>query len=216
MNLEAWPVPFILDPNNLALDAVVSFVVAALLALTINAEAQAYTASFLGDYRPGAKDRLHFNAFLHLDILGGICYLAGGFGWPRTLDIDSSKFEHPRLYTVITRLAGPVANFLLANIAGSIVYMMKIVDLDPRVFLMVVGVNVTTAVYNLLPLSPLFGGVLIHVLIPARWHQVRWFFWQAGPFLIVAVILLERITHKGLISPYLNPLVTILMKYITG
>ena len=37
------------------------------------------------------------------------------------MEIDRSKFAHPRLYTVITRLAGPVANLLLAGIAGTIV-----------------------------------------------------------------------------------------------
>jgi Zn-dependent protease len=212
----AWPVPFFIDPQNLAMDATISFVVSILLTITINAEAQAFMAVFLGDHRPGAKDRFHFNAFLHLDILGSICYLVGGFGWPRTVVIDPDKFKHPRLYAFLTRLAGPMANFLLANIAGSLVYMMKIVDFDPRVFLMVLGVNVTTAVYNLLPLPPLAGGALIHALIPGAWTRVRWIFWQAGPFLLVAIALLERITQKGLISPYLNPLVNILLKYITG
>jgi Zn-dependent protease len=209
-------VPFFIDPQHLAVDAVVSFVISVLLAVTINAEAQAYVALFLGDYRPQAKDRLHFNPFLHLDILGSICYLAGGFGWSRTMDIDPSKFKHPRLFTIITRAAGPFANFLLANIAGSIVYMMKIVDFDPRVFLMVVGVNVTTAVYNLLPLPPMAAGALIHALIPGSLSRVRRVFWQAGPFLLVALVLWERITQKGLISPYLNPLVTMLMKFIAG
>ena len=118
----AWPVPFILDPHNLAVDAVTAFVVSVLLACMVNAEAQAFASTFLGDSRVGAKDRFHFNAFLHLSILGSICYLVGGFGWPRTMEIDRSKFAHPRLYTVITRLAGPVANLLLAGIAGSLAY----------------------------------------------------------------------------------------------
>ena len=87
----------------------------------VNAEAQAFASTFLGDSRIGAKDRFNFNVFLHLDILGSICYLVGGFGWPRQLDIDRSKFEHPRLYTVITRSSGPLANLLLAGIAGSLV-----------------------------------------------------------------------------------------------
>jgi len=64
MNLNtAWPVPFFIDPHNLATDAVVSFVVSVLLAVIINAQAQAFVAVFLGDYRPQAKDRFHFNPF---------------------------------------------------------------------------------------------------------------------------------------------------------
>ena len=45
----------------------------------------------------------------------------GASAGPGLLDIDRSKFDHPRLYMVMTRLAGPLANLLLAGIAGSIV-----------------------------------------------------------------------------------------------
>ncbi len=216
MSLAGWPVPYIIDPQHLAIDALVSFCVAVLLALTINAEAQAFAATFLGDTRVGAKDRFHFNAFLHLDILGTASFLVGGFGWPRTMAVDPGKFRYPRLYTVLVRLAGPVANLLLANIAASIVYLMKIVEFDPRVFMMVSGVNVTMAVYNLLPLPPLVGGTLIYVLIPQDYQKIKWLFLQAGPFIILAVLLLERITHQGILSPYFNPLIDATFKFITG
>jgi Zn-dependent protease len=150
----AWPVPFILSPHNLAIDAVTAFVVSVLLACMVNAEAQAFVSTFLGDTRVGAKDRFNFNVFLHLDILGSICYLVGGFGWSRTMEIDRSKFAHPRLYTAITRLAGPVANLLLAGIGASLVSIMTSLEWEPRVFLMIIGVNVTTAIYNLIPIPP--------------------------------------------------------------
>lgn len=216
MSLASWPVPYIIDPQHLAIDALVSFCVAALLALTVNAEAQAFVATFLGDSRVGAKDRFHFNAFFHLDILGTASFLVGGFGWPRTMAVDPSKFQHPRLNTVLVRLAGPVANLLLANIAASIVYLMRIVEFDPRVFTMVIGVNVTMAVYNLLPLPPLVGGTLIYVLIPQDYQKIKWLFLKAGPFIILAVLLLERITHQGIFSPYFNPLIDATFKFITG
>ena len=98
-----------------------TFCVSVLLATMINAEAQAFAATFLGDARIGARDRFNFNVFLHLGMLGTICYLVGGFGWPRKLDVDPSKFKHPRAYLVITRAVGPMANLLLASIAGSLV-----------------------------------------------------------------------------------------------
>ena len=144
----------------------VAFVVSVLLAVMVNAEAQAFAGTFLGDSRVGAKDRFNFNAFLHLGILGSICYLVGGFGWPRIMDLDRSKFKHPRLYMVILRCAGPLANLLLAGIAGSLVTVMKSFEWDPRVFLMVIGVNVTTAIYNLVPMPPLAMGSLVCELLP--------------------------------------------------
>ena len=212
----AWPVPFVLGPHNLAIDAVTAFVVSVLLACMVNAEAQAFASTILGDSRIGAKDRFHFNAFLHINILGSICYLAGGFGWPRTMGIDRSKFAHPRLYTVLTRLAGPVANLLLAGIAGSLAAVMKSFEWDPRVFLMVIGVNVTTALYNLIPIPPLAMGSLVCELIPPDALRTRSLFLQAGPFLIVALVLWERITQEGVFSPYVDPLIKSTFAYFLG
>jgi Zn-dependent protease len=210
----AWPVPFVLGPHNLAIDAVTAFVVSVLLACMVNAEAQAFASTFLGDSRVGAKDRFNFNVFLHLDILGSVCYLIGGFGWPRTMEIDRSKFAHPRLYTAITRLAGPLANLLLAGIAASVVSIMKSFEWDPMVFLMVVGVNVTTAVYNLIPIPPLALGSLVSELLPQ--DRAKAILVQIGPFLIVALVLLERITQRGILSPYFNPLIKTLFAFFKG
>lgn len=216
MNPNFWPVPFFIDPQHLAVDALTSFCVSVLVAVTINAEAQAFVATFLGDSRTGDSRRFSFNCLMHLSLLGTICYLVGGFGWPRTVDVDSSKFKRPRSYLVITRMAGLIANLLLASIVGSIVMIMKAVNSDPRVFLMLVGVNVTTAIYNLIPLPPLAAGVLVQELIPPGFATVRQIFRLAGPFLILALALLERLQPGGIIGPYLNPLVMGVFNYIRG
>jgi hypothetical protein len=211
---SSWPVPYVLSPHTLAIDAVTAFCVSVLLAVMINAEAQAFTSALLGDSRPDAKDRYHFNAFLHLDILGTICYLVGGFGWPRRMDIDASKFKHPRLYTVISRLAGPIANLLLAGIGGSIVTFMNIFQWEPQVFLMVIGVNVTTAIYNLLPIPPLALGSLVGELMSSSDVKAKAWFRLAGPYLIVALALLDRITPHGMVSPYFDPLIKAVYNYL--
>jgi len=217
MALEAaWPVPFILDPQNLAVDVVVSFCVSVLLAVMINAEAQAFAATFLGDARPAPRDRFHFNAFMHLDILGTVCYFVGGFGWPRTMSIDLSKSKNPRLYTVIARFAGPAANLLLASIAGSLVLFMKILSYDPRVFLLVIGVNITTAIYSLIPLPPLAAGSLVYELLPESQAGVKSVFLQTGPFVIIALTLWGRLRGQGLFSPYFDPIIRGIFHYISG
>ena len=211
---QAWPIPYLIDPHNLAVDALVAFAVSALLAMMINAEAQAFVASFLGDSRVNAKDRFHFNAFLHVGILGTICFLAGGFGWPRTMEIDPTKFKRPRLDTVIVRLAGPVANLLLASIGGSMVMFMNLLSWNPRVFLMVIGVNITTAVYNLIPLPPLLGGVLVENVIPEQYERFKSLFSQAGPYLIVAIVLAERIRGELPFGGVLNHWIISIFNYI--
>jgi Zn-dependent protease len=168
----------------------------------------------LGDTRSGDSRRFNFNCLLHLSLLGSICYLVAGFGWPRTVDINPDKFKRPRTYTFLTRFAGPFANLLLAGIAGSISSIMEAVEYDARVFLMVIGVSITTAVYNLILLPPLAGGVLVQELIPPGWATLRKIFGLAGPFLILALVLLERLYPPGIVGPYLNPIILAIFKYI--
>lgn len=208
-----WPIPFILDPHHLVLDSTVSFIVSALLAIMINAEGQAWLSTMLGDTRPGAKDRLHFNAFAHLDVTGSICYLIAGFGWPKYMDINPSKFRFPKFYLVLSRAAGPLANLLMANVAATFVFIIRFLDMNPLVFFMVVGVNVTTAVYNLIPIPPLAAGTLITMWIPEESQGLRKAVNFSGPFIVVVIFLAERVTGQGIISPYLNPLVAKIMAF---
>ncbi len=214
MSNSDWPVPFLLSSQTLQIDAVVTFCVAILVTTMINAEAQAFAATFLGDYRQDTKDRFNFNVFLHLDILGIICYLAGGFGWPRMVDVDTKRFKHPRAYLVITRCVGPLANLLLAGIAGSLVMIMRKFEYDPRVFLLIVGVNITTAVYNLLPIPPLAGGVLVSSLLPQGMDRVRRWFNLIAPYLLVAFLLEERMRGKIPLRGFLDPVIIAIYQYI--
>jgi len=213
---SAWPVPFLLDPATLTVDSTAAFCVAVLVTVTLNAEAQAFMSNLLGDRRPEARDRLHFNAFLHLDILGSICYLVAGFGWPRGFDIDRSKFESPRLYMALTRLAGPLANLLLASIAGSIVMVFNAFEYNPRVFLMVIGVNLTTAVFNLIPVPPMAMGYLVCELMPQMEERTRTMLFLIGPYLVLALALAERLTHQAIFSPYFDPIIRRIYTYIAG
>ncbi|HZK13563.1 MAG TPA: hypothetical protein VFC55_03545 [Desulfobaccales bacterium] len=211
---SAWPVPFFLDPSNLTIDSTVSFCVAVLITVMLNAEAQAFMSNFLGDRRPGATDRLNFNVFLHVGVLGSICYLIGGFGWPKLFDIDRTKFEHPRLYMVLSRMAGPLANLLMASIVGSVVMIFNAFEYNPRVFMMVVGVNLTTAIYNLIPVPPMAMGYLVSELMPQMEERTRTLLFLVGPYLILALALAERLTHQAIFSPYFDPIIRAIYTYI--
>ncbi len=210
-----FPIPFLLRPGEVALDDGVAFCVAVLVAVLVNAEGQAFAATLLGDKRPGAKDRLHFNVFLHLDVLGTLSFLATGMGWAKTIAVDVSKFQHPGFYLVLTRAAGPFANFLMANIAGSLAWLLKSMSLDPRVFLMVLAVNVTVAVYNLVPLMPMAAGTLASVLLMRRESRLEQTYRQAGPYFLVGLLLLDRFSDGDIVGKFLAPLVRDLFTLLT-
>jgi Zn-dependent protease len=132
------------------------------------------------------------------------------------MSIDLSKSKNPRLYTVIARFAGPAANLLLASIAGSLVLFMKILSYDPRVFLLVIGVNITTAIYSLIPLPPLAAGSLVYESLPESLAGLKSVFLLAGPFVIIALTLWGRLRGQGLFSPYFDPIIRGIFHYISG
>lgn len=210
------PVPYILDFSHLAIDDVISFCVAVLIAITINAEGQAFMAILLGDARPDSEKRLHFNPLLHLNVCGVICFLVAGFGWPKEVDVNVSKFSRPRLFVVLSRFAGPVANFLLASIAGSIIWLMGKFGFEDRVFTIVLAVNLTVAVYHILPIPPLAGSSIIPALFSHQDKRFQRFYHQAGSFLLVGVFLTERISNWKILSGFLDPVVRALFTFFKG
>jgi Zn-dependent protease len=216
MNI-AFPIPFVPGLNNFQIEVVIGFVLGLLFAVLVNAEGQAFMATILGDRREGATDRFHFNAFLHVDILGSLAFLLGGFGWPRRIEIDPTKFEHPKLYAILTRLGGPVANLLFAGIVASIIdLVMILMELAPNIFLAVAAVNVTVAVYNLIPIPPLALGTIWVELLPESLAEVKKWLLRIGPWVLVGILLYDRLFQVGIFSTYLNPLVMKVFNYIKG
>lgn len=197
-------VPYVIDLAHWAIDDVAAFVIASLIAVMVNAEGQAFVATAMGDVHSDRNRRLHFNAFLHLDILGSLAFLIAGFGWPKKIDIDTKRFVNPRLYTILIRFGGPVANFLMAGIAGSIVWVMSRWGSHDRVFTMVAVVNVTMAVYHLIPIPPLAGSSLVTTFLDTNSAASR-FYTRTGPFFLIGIFLLERFSHFKLISNFLKP-----------
>ncbi len=210
-------VPYVPDPSNLHLEPVIGFVLGLLFAVLFHAEGQAFLATTLGDQRVGATDRHHFNAFLHLDILGTIAFFVAGFGWPRFLEVNPQRFEHPRLYLILTRLGGPAANLLFAGIMASLVHLvMSLMQLSPHIFLGVVAVNVTMAVYHLIPIPPLAMGNLWVELLPESQAEVKLWLQRLGPYVLLALLFYDRINQLGLFSRHLDPYVRLLYGFITG
>jgi len=203
----AFSIPFSLDLTRIRFDDMVSFIVGVLMAVTVHAEAQAFAATFLGDAQTDNPGRFHFNPLLHLDISGVICFLAAGFGWPRPVMMRSERFSRPRLYTLLACLAGPLANFFMASIAGSAIWLLKHYGVEDRVFGMVMAVNLAMAVYHLLPIPPLAGSAMLPALFPSLLKE-----WPSriGSRIGAAVLILyfgfERVSGRHYIGDILSQL----------
>lgn len=201
--------PYLTNYAQPVAEDIVIFSVAMLTAILVSAEGQAFVATLLGDSRENAKDRLHFNVFLHMSFLGTINFFVAGFGWAKVVDIDSARFRNPRLFLIISRLSGPFANLLMANIAASINWILGRYGVVDQVFATIVVVNVTMAVYSLLIIPPLPGSAFLFAFMPGSHlgQQLKKYLYRIGPFVIVGTFLVIRLSGWTGLSDLLNPVV---------
>lgn len=161
---------FGIDPSKLREGAI--FYIVLVASLCIHEWAHAVTADKLGDDTPRLQGRVTLNPLAHMDLFGSVIFpllsifvLPGGllFGWGRPVMINPSNFTPHRVRgEVLTTLAGPLSNLVLALLAaviGGIAF-----RADPRTLELVrvaLTLNVALAVFNLIPLPPLDGGQLL-------------------------------------------------------
>ena len=168
-----------------------------LMILPLHEYAHAWTAHKLGDDTAMYQGRLTLNPLVHIDPVGALCLLLGGFGWAKPVPIDPSRFTRKhsmRFGVAITALAGPVSN-LIAGYIGMIIYRLFVgskyflnyiadvangeslkngPQLIATMLSVFVTVNIGLAVFNLLPVPPLDGSKIISYFTSPkvdRWFQ---------------------------------------------
>jgi hypothetical protein len=209
--------PYLVNYSQPVAEDIVIFIIAMLTAIIVSAEGQGFVATFLGDTRIGVKDRFHFNVFMHMSILGTLSFFIAGFGWAKELEIDTRKFKnHPRLFLVLSRLAGPLSNLVMANIAASLSWVLGRYNFEDRVFSTIVVVNVTMAIYGLIMVSPLPGSALLFACLPNSdfFDKVKKAVCDAGPYLIIGTFLFIRLSGWEGVSSFFNPIVSTLTTFI--
>lgn len=152
-----------------------------ILSLVIHELGHAYTATAFGDDIPRLQGRLSINPLKHLEWFGslifpGILILTGSplvFGWAKPVMFNERNFTGDigrRYGRVITALAGPLMNIILAVVFGIIARVLIGTGFMSSELLglmvMVVMINLSLALFNLIPLPPLDGHYLWDMIMP--------------------------------------------------
>lgn len=184
-----------------------------LIILPVHEVAHGYVAYRLGDPTARNFGRLTLNPLKHFDPLGVICMLFVGFGWARPVPVNTRYFKKPRRDMALVALAGPLSNLIMGFI-GLLLYCIVAaffsrIENMPAFFVSLIGsvleflnvfavLNVSLAVFNLLPIPPLDGSRLLMIFLPPRAHL--WVVQHERYIALVIFLLL----FTGILSPVLN------------
>ena len=135
--------------------------------------AHAWTADRLGDSTGRQRGRISLNPFRHLDYMGTISILLIGVGYAKPVPVNTGRFRHRKRDYALTALAGLVSNLLMAVVFLLILRAIAFSSMLEDYKQLTIGlltyaayINVSLAVFNLLPIPPLDGSRVITALLP--------------------------------------------------
>ncbi|HUE75522.1 MAG TPA: site-2 protease family protein [Chloroflexota bacterium] len=187
------------------------FFVALIIALTVHEAAHAFASYKLGDNTARSLGRLSLNPLVHLDPLGTVMIIfmsviGFGIGWAKPVPVNPYKLRvGPRTGMAIVAAAGPASNILLAAIFSTIWRQGIAGDLEP-LLLTVVVVNVTLAVFNMIPIPPLDGFKVLMGLVPSRIAYTMAPLEQYGPVLLLLLVFMGGGILRSILTTFGAPI----------
>jgi Zn-dependent protease len=191
-----------------------------LVAVVFHEVAHGWVAYRLGDPTAAQLGRLTLNPFAHVDLFGTILVplmliIANSpfiFGYAKPVPVNFHNLRNPKRDMIWVAAAGPATNLLLAagftaiwrltapmtGVQGAPESISNLVDFFAPVVLMAqsgILINITLAVFNMLPLPPLDGGRVLVGLLPIPLASLVSRVEPFG-FIILIALLMTRILDR--------------------
>ena len=197
--------------GNLDIEIIVLLIPALVFSLSFHEFAHAWMAFRLGDNTAARLGRLTLNPMAHLDPIGSIALLLMGFGWAKPVPVDARYLSNPREDMVKVAAAGPLSNLLLAVIAALILRFMfgsGLLTGQIKSFIIIfMQINITLAVFNLLPVSPLDGSQILSPFIEKKFGiDLVYKMELYGPRLLFFIIIFSMFTGIHIFSFIITPI----------
>ncbi len=193
------------------------YIMAILIAIMSHELAHGIVAKWNGDDTAKTYGRLTINPIKHFDVFGFILILLIGFGWAKPVPVNPNNFKKRKLGLFTVSIAGVLTNFLLACISISLMFALKAgnVTMPENAFLQVLLkllvylflfsglINISLAIFNLLPFYPLDGYNVLSSIFKED-NKVLVFLRKYGFYILL--ILLFGGSILGQFNKYLDPI----------
>lgn len=193
---------------------------ALLISLSIHEYAHAWMAYKQGDITQKIRGRLSLDPFKHIDPMGFLCIALFGVGWGKPVMIDDRNFKNRAKGTMLTALAGPVSNLLLALLFTIVLKLLIMTGVLTTVatttiggifltmFLYTIQFNIIFGIFNLIPLPPLDGSKVLEYFLPQKLKGIMYTL-ERYSFIIILVIFCTNIA-----SYIINPAYNLILKFL--
>jgi|SRR5271157_618189 len=200
--------------------------IAFLFAISVHESAHAWTASRCGDPTARMLGRVSLNPIRHIDPIGTIVLplvaaISGIplLGWAKPTPVDPRNFRNPVMDDILTSVAGPVSNFVVAtgallllggislsSASGHTIVMGlpqadsgTVLDFVAMLLYALMIINIVLAVFNLIPVPPLDGSHVLRHFLP---DSARMVYDRIGIFALLALVYLGGGLLWSLIRPF--------------
>jgi Zn-dependent protease len=211
-----------------------------LFAISIHESAHAWMANRRGDPTARMLGRVTLNPIKHIDPVGTVLLPVIAalthfpmIGWAKPTPVDPRNFKNPVLDDILTSVAGPVSNFLVAVCALIALSLIKLSSplgqqivfgipyglispemnsaLVPSSLLLyeLMRINIILGVFNLIPVPPLDGSHVLRHFLPANALRI---YDTVGMFALMALVFLGGGLLGKLIFPVIGVFDYILLK----
>ena len=208
------------------------YMVVLLLAISAHEAAHAWMSDRFGDDTARLLGRVTLNPVAHTDPIGTLLipivnFLisasgGGGFfliGWGKPTPVNPLRWRQKDLANVMVSIAGILANLLIAIIAFTIIKVLRVTGLAyaiPDSLLEPVGLlltnmlsmNISLAVFNLLPFPPLDGSKVLETFLPPSMQPLYEILEQYG--FVILMVLMYMGVFSAIVSPILNVVYSLL------
>ena len=149
--------------------------------LPVHEYAHARMAVKLGDDTPRLAGRLTLRPMAHIDPIGAIMIFLVGFGYAKPVPVNIHNLKNGRKSFALVAFAGPLANLIMAlifllcrNAVGAV---NALAGLPTAVYTVLylffdfaAGINISLAVFNLIPVPPLDGSRILTLILPNKYY----------------------------------------------
>jgi len=168
--------------------------------------------------------RVTLNPIPHIDPLGAIVFVIAKFGWGKPVLINPANFDDPKRGELLVAAAGPASNFLTAAVLGVAYRALGPAASGPgtlsgtlaAMVYLGVWVNLALAAFNLIPVHPLDGSKVLKGLLPLRQAYAYSGLERMGPGLLLALILVGRLSGFSPIWAVIGPFVSGFSRLFAG